>query len=164
MPRQCTVCAHPESLSINEALILEGRSNRAISDQYGLSRDAVRRHKQHIPQLLLNARDLSEEYEAETILQKIEDLQRETLEQLKAAKEEADNDGDRGVVLAAIREQRSNLELVAKVSQLIDERPQVNVLIAPQVQAAIVAALQPYPEARLAVVEALDELEEPSSS
>jgi MinD-like ATPase involved in chromosome partitioning or flagellar assembly len=142
---------------INEALVVEGQSNRAIAGQYGLGRESVRRHRAHIPELLLKARDDLEGYEMDTILRKIEDLERETLEQLEGAKEE---DEDRRVVLAAIREQRQNIELLAKVAQLIDQAPKVNmVLIAPQVQQVIIQALAPYPQARLAVADALGELE-----
>jgi hypothetical protein len=157
VPRACTVCSHPESLTINEALILEGKSNRAVASQFELDRESIRRHKAHIPELLFKARDDFEAYEMDTILRKIEDLERETLTQLQGAKEEEE---DRRVVLAAIREQRQNIELLAKVSQLIDQAPKVNVvLISPQVQQVIIQALAPYPEARLAVASALKELE-----
>jgi hypothetical protein len=61
VPRSCTVCEHPDAVAINEALVLERQSNRAITRQYGLSKDAVRRHREHIPQLLVKA------YEAEEI-------------------------------------------------------------------------------------------------
>jgi len=85
------------------------------------------------------------------------------VEQLKAAKEDIeDGDGDRKLILAAIREQRSNLELVAKVKQIIDKAPQVNntvVMIDERVTDAIIAALAPYPEARLAVSNALEPFE-----
>jgi hypothetical protein len=156
VPRNCTVCFHPDSLLINEALILEGKSNRAVASQYGLDREAIRRHKSHIPDLLLKARDDLEGYDTDTILRKIEDLERETLEQLEEAK--ADK-GDRRIVLAAIREQRQNLELLARLVQLIDASPRVNILITPQVQQVIISALSPYPEARQAVADALATLE-----
>jgi hypothetical protein len=45
----------------------------------------------------------------------------------------------------------------------LDDRPQVNILIAPQVQQVIINALTPYPEARKAVVDALAPLEATSS-
>jgi DNA-binding NarL/FixJ family response regulator len=48
---------------INEALVVEGQSNRAIAGQYGLGRESVRRHRAHIPELLLKARDDLEGYE-----------------------------------------------------------------------------------------------------
>ncbi len=157
MPRTCSVCLHPESLAINEALILEGRSNRATASQYGLDKEAIRRHKQHIPELLLNARDDLSDFEMDSILLKIEHLEQETLRQLEEAK--TDEEMDRRVVLAAIREQRQNIELLAKLAQLIDTAPKINVLISPGIQQAIIGALAPYPEARLAVADALEPFE-----
>ena len=156
MSRQCSVCAHPESLAINEALILEGKSNRATASQFGLDKESVRRHKTHIPDLLVQASDDLQNYETDTILHKIESLERETLEQLEAAKEEG---GDRRVVLAAIREQRQNIELLARVAKLIDERPQIDIHLNPEwieLRSLIVMAVQPYPEARESVLRALE--------
>jgi hypothetical protein len=111
MPRTCTVCQHPESFAINEALVIEGVPNRRVAAQYDLSENAIRRHKAHIPELLLQARDLMQEFEAQQILEKILRLEEETLTQLRADKVDVDNnDGDRRVVLQAIREQRANIE------------------------------------------------------
>ena len=67
--------------------------------------------------------------------------------------------------LAAIRELRSLLELVAKVTGELDERPQVQVLNVTtdpawlQVRGAVMLALVPYPEAGQAVASQLAELE-----
>jgi hypothetical protein len=88
----------------------------------------------------------------------IERLERETLEQLEAAKDE----GDRRVVLSAIREQRGNIELVARIRQLIDERPVTNIVLSPEwvrIRGAMIEALEPYQEARIAVAGRLLELE-----
>ena len=159
MPRLCSVCSHPQAFEINEAILGLGEdgklSNGAISKRYMLDDSAVQRHKAHIPELLLKAKEGMEAYDAAAILAKIRDLELETLEQLEAAKE----DEDRKHVLAAIREQRANLELVSRIAKLISDAPQINVLIAPHVQALIFSALEDYPEARVAVSEALAELE-----
>src|SRR5215211_839977 len=127
MARVCTVCAHPDAVAMNEEIVLTRRGNRSIAKRYGVDDSAVQRHKDHIPQLLVKARDDFEAFEAEAILQSIEDLQRETLTVLEEAK-----DGDKPdhkTILAAIREQRGNLELVAKIKQLIDKAPTINNLI-----------------------------------
>jgi hypothetical protein len=44
MPRKCSVCAHPERDTIDKAILAEGIL-RALARQYGLSRDALERHK-----------------------------------------------------------------------------------------------------------------------
>jgi hypothetical protein len=161
MPQVCTVCSHEDAVLINEELVLTKRSNRTIARQYSLHHDAVRRHRQHIPQLLLEASRETDLFEVDSILMQIENLQRETLEQLEALKD-ADEDGfvDRRAVLLTIREQRANIELVARVRQLIDTAPQVNmVLIAPEVRNTLIEALEPHPEARDSVVSALRGIE-----
>jgi hypothetical protein len=64
MSQACSVCTHPDSLDINEALVIEGRSNRAVARQFGLHHDAVRRHRKHIPELLVRAAEDFQSYEA----------------------------------------------------------------------------------------------------
>ncbi len=57
------------------------------------------------------------------------------------------------------------VELTAKLVGELDERPQVNVLLAPEwlaVRAALLAALRPYPEARVAVAARLAAMEQPA--
>jgi hypothetical protein len=48
MPGNCTVCKHTEVNSIEEALAAK-RPLREIAHQFGLSKDAARRHKRHMP-------------------------------------------------------------------------------------------------------------------
>src|SRR5215208_3747706 len=151
MAPRCSICAHPESFAINEAIVIERKSNRVIARQYGVGHDSVQRHKAHIPELLLKARENMDAYDAASILAKIRDLEEETLEQLQGAKTES----DRKHVLAAIREQRANLELVSRISKLISDSTVINIVQDPtfvQFNTLVVDALEPYPEARRAVL------------
>jgi hypothetical protein len=134
--------------------------NRRIATQYSLSEASVRRHHDsHLPVTLVKAQEADEVARADELLGRVESLQARTLAVLQAAEET----GELRTALSAIREARSNLELLAKLVGELDERPQVNiVLVAPEVRDAIVAALTPYGEARLAVVNALEALEEAS--
>jgi hypothetical protein len=152
MGRSCTVCSHPDALVINELLVIEGKSNRVISRQYGLHHDAVRRHKEHIPQLLLEAAEMQGIEQAEDLLDTMRGLHARTVAILDEAEERA----ELRTALGAIREVRGNVELLARLRHLIDTRPQVNILIAPVVEQAIIDALRPYPEAGYAVADALD--------
>ncbi len=45
MSRTCTVCSHPERATIDKALVAVQNPYRAIARQYGLSKDALLRHK-----------------------------------------------------------------------------------------------------------------------
>jgi hypothetical protein len=156
MPRSCTICEHPDRDSIDRALVGDS-SNLSVSALFGVSESAVRRHKaNHLPAKLVMAQAAEEVAQADDLLDQVRDLQTRTLAILKAA----ESTNQHRTALSAIREARSNLELLAKLLGELDDRPQVNILISPTVQTAIIAALRPYPEARLAVAHALGELED----
>ncbi len=65
MPRLCTICTHPELVTIDEGLVT-GQSLRAISAAYGVSKSAVDRHKEsHLPAVLTqDGADLKAEFQA----------------------------------------------------------------------------------------------------
>jgi hypothetical protein len=158
MARECTVCAHPDAVLINEALVIEGQSNRAVTRQYDLSKDAVRRHREHIPELLVKASQAMEVAEADSLLDRIEDLHSRT----EAILVELEGTDLHGAKLAAIREMRRNLELIGEVTKELDRTPTLNLHLNPQyiaVRTAIVQAVDPYPEAREAISRAMLELE-----
>jgi len=97
--------------------------------------------------------------DADSLLEQVSALHRRTLAILGNAEVE----GEYKLALAAIREARNNLELLGKLIGEIDERPQINVLLAPEwlaTRAALLAALEPYVEARIAVSAALLAVEE----
>lgn len=49
MPRHCTVCHSPSRHKIDAALLAETHSLRDIAHQWSVSKDALIRHKSHIP-------------------------------------------------------------------------------------------------------------------
>jgi hypothetical protein len=159
MARTCTVCGHESRPEIDRALA-EGAPNRRIATQYSLSEASVRRHHDsHLPATLSKAHEAEEVARADELLGRVESLQARTLAVLEAAEET----GDLRTALSAIREARNNLELLAKLLGELDERPQLNVvLIDAQVRDAIIRALAPYGEARLAVANALEPFEDAS--
>jgi hypothetical protein len=154
MPRSCTVCEHPEREAIDRALV-GGASNRSVASLYDVSEAAVRRHKaNHLPAKLVMAQKASEVAQAESLLAQVQDLQARTLAILETAEETRQH----RTALAAIREARSNLELLAKLLGELDERSVVNLRVSPEwleLRAVIVGALEPYSEARLAVLRAI---------
>ena len=131
-------------------------SNRSIASLYDVSEAAVRRHKaNHLPAKLVMAQAAEEVAQADTLLDQVRNLQSRAYGIL----DKAEGAGDLRTALGAIREARGNLELLAKLLGELDERPQLNILVAPQVQYVILSALEPYPTARVAVAEALRELD-----
>jgi hypothetical protein len=154
MPRSCTVCTHDEGHAINVALV-QRVPYRDIARQYGVSKDALSRHlRDHVPQQLVKASEALEAADADDLLEQVRGLQARTLNILEAA----ETSREHRTALAAIRETRSNLELLAKLLGELDERPQVNILASSEwleLRTVIVGALEPYSEARGAVLQAI---------
>jgi hypothetical protein len=154
MPRSCNICTHPDREAIDEALV-GGASNRSAASLYDVSEAAVRRHKgNHLPAKLVMAK-AAEVAEADSLLERVRDLQYKALGILNKAEEA----GELRTALGAIREARGNLELLAKLLGELDERPTVNITVSPEwleLRTVIVGALEPHPAARGAVLSALE--------
>ena len=155
MPRRCAVCSHPDKEAIDEGLV-GGIAFPALVAKYRVSKDSLSRHKaNHLPATLVKAEEAKEASRADDLLGQVRALQGKTLGILLRA----EGAGDLRTVLGAIREARGNVELLAKLSGELDERPVVNLLISPEwleLRAVIVGALEPHPEALHAVVGALE--------
>jgi hypothetical protein len=155
MPRVCTVCSHTERDAIEDAFIA-GMPKRRIATRYGVGEKAVRHHiREHLPALLALARDAEEASRADTLLDRIEALQSRTFAILEAT-EETD---DHRTALAAIREARSNLELIGEVTKELDRTPTLNLHLNPEwieLRAVIVGALDRHPGARSEILRAIE--------
>ncbi len=158
MPRTCTICCHADLPAINEALV-SGESYRHIASRFDTSTAALQRHKgDHLPAELALAHEAQDVAAADNLLAQVRDLQARALTILG----KAEGTGDLRTALGAIREARSNLELLAKLVGELDERPTVNVLLAPEwvtLRATILGALASFPDARAAVASRLVGLE-----
>jgi hypothetical protein len=163
MSRACTVCTHPDSVLINEAIAIEGQSNRAIARQFSLHHDAIRRHRRHVPQLLLKASEAEEIMRADAVLEKIEELRLKAM----AVLEQAEASEQHGLMLAAIDRASNQLKLLAQaMGKLHENQINVGVQVAlaehpgyPRLREAVVGALEDHPEAGYAVARALREIE-----
>jgi hypothetical protein len=155
VPRSCTICEHPDREAIDRSLVGDS-SNLSVSSLFGVSESAVRRHKaNHLPAKLVMAQAAEEVAQADDLLQQVRDLQGRAF----AILGKAEAAGDLRTALGAIREARGNLELLAKLLGELDERPVVNLDVSPEwleLRTVIVAALEPYSDARGAVLRALD--------
>jgi hypothetical protein len=52
----CTVCHHPQKLAIDQALLTGAVTQLSLAQQYGLSKSAVSRHKDHLKDTMSRAR------------------------------------------------------------------------------------------------------------
>ena len=154
MPRVCTICNHAERPEIDRAL-LDGEPYRHIAARFDTSTGALQRHREHLPTQLVKAQAAEEVAHADNLLEQVKSLQTRALSIL----DRADAAGDLRTALSAIREARSNLELLAKLlGELQQEGTTVNVYSAPEwltLRAVLIGALRPYPDAAQAVSRAL---------
>ncbi len=156
MPQVCTICTHEDRKELDHALV-RGESMRGIVARYGtVGRMSLQRHrKQHLPELLSKAYAAEEAARADELLTEVRGLQVRTLLMLQ----EAERAGDLRTALAAVREARNNLALLAELRGELDRRPVINIITHPEyieARTLIVQALEPYPQAKGAVVRALE--------
>ncbi len=126
MPRTCSVCAHPERVAIETAL-LENAPLRDIARQFSVSKDAVARHKEsHITARLASAHAAQEATDAGTIMDRLRALNAEVTDLLQIAKTARNHE----LRLKVLTRAESQLALEAK---LLSEQPllerQVNELL-----------------------------------
>ena len=117
MPRNCTICIHPDRTGIERALIA-AEPFRHIASRTGTSTASLQRHKKdHIPLSLRKAHDAVEIAQADTLLDQIRELQTRAMRILAKAEEA----GDLRTALAGIAQARGLLELQARVTHEIDK-------------------------------------------
>jgi hypothetical protein len=152
VPRVCTICTHSQKETIDAALVA-GESFRYVALRFGTSATALFRHKaEHLPASMTKAQEAKEITQADDLLGQVRELQRRTMAILDTAT--AEETSDLKIALAAIREARGCLELLAKLTGELAQEGTVSILLAPewvQVRALVLTALSPYPEARTAV-------------
>ncbi len=152
---RCSVCNHSDLNEINEKLV-SGVSPKALSEPYGLGFMALYRHKEnHLPQTLVKAQALKEESAADDLLDRVEAIYTKAWELMS----KAESDGKYQPAVSALKEARSCLELTGKLIGELKTGHTYNLIYNPefiQVRHQIYDALLPYPEARQAVVMALE--------
>ncbi len=155
MPRTCSVCAHDGSWQIDLDLVRR-EPYRNIAKRYGVSTAALSRHTQeHLPAKLLAAEDAEDVADADLLKRELEN-EKADIARLKGKAEEAE---DYKTALTACDKALKALELQAKLAQLINDSLTLNLYLSAEwleIRAVIVGALEPHPEARRAVLAALE--------
>ena len=157
--RPCKACQHASRAEIDAALV-SGAALSGISTQFGISPQALLRHRAgHVPTAAMRkgveAVAVAESTRGASLAEQACSLKNRALALLSKAERE----GDTRVALAGVREAARCIELMAKLAGEIDTSTTVNIAVNPQwlqIQTVILAALAPHPAARLAVAEALD--------
>jgi hypothetical protein len=149
MSRTCAVCTHSNRAGVDLALV-NGLSNRRAASLCDVSEAAIRRHREHLPSAMVEAKAAEQVTQADDLLSQVMTLKARAVGILDAAERE----GKYVPALMAIREAQGCIELLAELANQIDRRPTLNLLIAPEwlaARAALLEALAPFPEARSAV-------------
>src|SRR5690554_5949617 len=93
---RCTICNHSLRVEIDKVLIA-GVSYRAIARQYGVSREAVGRHKRngHIAEHIAKAAQKKEIKEATTLKKIVEDQEEKNVAEAETLLEQVDRKSTR---------------------------------------------------------------------
>jgi len=158
MPRPCSICQHDDREAINRELA-GNTAIPALAAKYRVSEDALLRHKaNHLPAALAKAHEAGEVAHADDLLQQVRQLRGKAINILLAA----ERAGDLKTALMGVREARACVELLAEMEGELNRNPVVNLVIAPEwlrARAALLDALQPFAEARIAVATRLMAIE-----
>jgi hypothetical protein len=156
MARPCSVCIHPEVEKINQLLLQNKETYVSLGTIFSLSPAMLRRHhKKHLTSQMLRSARVGEVVNSNVLLDQVQELQRRAIKILDKAEKQGDLRGG----TMAIREATRTLTLQARLLGELVAQAQVNVLVVtPEWHAArarILQALQPYPEAKRAVLAAI---------
>lgn len=127
MAQLCSICTHPQRAEIDQAIV-SGDPNRRIAAQYGVSENAIRRHKKngHIEQQLVKAEESKEIATADQLLADLVSAK----ERLEDLGQRAETAGDLKAAIAAVRESVRIIEITAKMlGELKGDGTTVNVNI-----------------------------------
>ena len=154
MPQKCTVCAHADAKKINKQIV-DGVPFDALAKATGLTASALKRHSaNHIPAKLAKAQKAKEITAADSLMDRVAALNGKA-EDVYSKALKADN---LSAAIGVIRELRGITELYAKITGELQAQAVNNIVIMPEwvgLRNVILVALEPYPDARRAVAEAV---------
>lgn len=164
---KCATCSHPAQEEINAHLITGDWPVTKIAKHYGINESSLRAHKKnHISPAYKAVQEAKAKADGRAAIDQVKELIPILKNLLEQAQGRQDANGNFltlpnvGQALSAVRELRATIELLARITGELDERPTtvINILTTEawlQTRRAIMEALQPYPDARLAVASRL---------
>ena len=163
MSQTCSICSHNRRKQI-EAACASGVSNRRIATQFSTSEAAVRRHKKNcIRPILQEVKAQQDEETAVTALSEMEWMR----EQIRTIYTYAWGDERQvpDLALKSLAEMRRQVELRAKLEGELDEHS-ITITAIPEwreLRALLLDALRQHPQAKLAVIRALEAYDDRSA-
>ncbi|SCL75743.1 hypothetical protein L21_1655 [Methanoculleus chikugoensis] len=159
MARQCTICTHPQRAEIDQAIV-SGEKYRSISQRFDVSEAAIGRHKKHISAAVVDA---ERQKAVSGTAKMLKELSR-GFDSLARAANRAEEEGD-DKKMAYLWKTAGDLAkpLLQIAGDLPGDGTTINIYQSPQwlkIQAVIFRELQPYPDIRVRLAEALKEVED----
>jgi hypothetical protein len=172
---RCTVCKHPDRWRI-ELLRAGGASLDALAEKFGVGRDAIHRHWQHVSAEMkasylagpAQLADLAQTAAAEgaSVLDYLKAIRTMLMGQLAAMTEAGDARGAAivaGTLVTTLEKLGKITGEIATIAGTVNVTNNVAIINSPifaRLQAAQLQALAPYPEARAATVAAWRRLDD----
>jgi len=154
---RCKSCRHPSHEEYDRDYFNGKITKSEYARRVGCSIPSVTRHlENHVPKNLAAATEAQAVAKADTLLEDVKGLRKKAVGILEAAEKA----GDLKTALLGIREARSCMELLAKVEGQLKDTPQINFTLSAEwieLRTIMLTALDPFPEAKLAVANALHE-------
>jgi hypothetical protein len=125
MARNCSVCRHDKREEIDRALLAQVPF-RHVAACFSISATAAFRHsKSHIPAALMKAKQAADEVKADTLFDRLREINREARAILEEARGAGSKDND--LALKAIARIEKQLELEARLLGELDESTKIAV-------------------------------------
>jgi hypothetical protein len=127
---------------------------RNIAKRFGTSPTALYRHKEHLPAHLVQAKEAAEVVSADSLLERLRSVNRETAEVLREAKRARKHE----LRLKALARAEKQIELEARLLGQLQDGVTVNLVASPEwaaIRSRLLEALAPFPAARQAIAAAL---------
>ncbi len=161
MPRVCTICTNDQRQTIDRAL-LANDPLRDIARRFRVSKDALQRHKaEHLSERIAKVAERNAEADVRTAIDVVQQLRVINNAALRVLKD-ARGASDGSLALQATDRILKQIELQAKLIDLISDGTTVNVVVSPewtQLRTLIIGALRTHPEALRDVTTALQSIE-----
>ena len=161
MPRTCSICTHDQRQAIDKAP-LAGEPYRHIASRFGTSTTALQRHKaDHLSERMAKVAERHEEADVRTaidVVKQLKGINGAAIGVLKQAKDA----GDGALTLQATDRILKQIELQAKLIDLIHDGTTVNITVTPewaQLRTLLTQALRKHPEALRDVTAAFQAVE-----
>ena len=151
---QCKTCRFPDHEKYDAECIKGNLSREDYAKMVGCTSKSISRHLSHIPQIVANSANAEIVTNADNLLDQILYYEAEA----RRFKEMAEADGNVDLALKAVDRALKCVEIYAKVRGIINDAPQITIINNPEwveLRTLIITALEPYPEAREAVVHAI---------